>query len=127
MADNVVAFDIDEFKAMHPEASTASDIALSSYFMMAEQFCDNTNKSLVRDLAERKILLYLLVCHIAVLNIRGAGTVGITSSVTQGKVSASFAVPTDLNWYKQTQCGWMYWQMTNKYRTGGQYYAYRGH
>lgn len=127
MDEKVVVFDAEEFKAMHPEASAASDAALAGYFIMAGQFCDNTASSLVKDLAERKILLYLLVCHIANLNLRGAGTVGIVSQATQGKVSTSFALPTDLNWYKQTQCGWMYWQMTQKYRLGGRYYAYSGH
>lgn len=119
-----VEFDIDEFKAMHPEGASISDAVLSGYFIMAGQICDNSERSLVKDVEERKILLYLLVCHIANLNLRGAGTVGIVSQATQGKVSTTFAVPTDVNWYKQTQCGWMYWQMTQKYRLGGRYYAY---
>lgn len=122
-----VVFDVEEFKAMHPESAAVPDAALSGYFMVAESVCDNTERSLVKDLRERKTLLYLLVCHITQLQLRGAGTVGLLSSVTEGKVSASFSVPTNLNWYKQTQCGWMYWLITQKYRLGGHYVAYRKH
>lgn len=124
MADSgIVVFNINKFRENYPQFVNVSDNMLENFFLVACQFCDNTTNSLVTNLAERSILLDLLVCHIATLHQRGS-MVGILQSATQGKVSTSFAVPINLNWYQQTQCGYIYWQMTLKYRVGGRYYGY---
>ena len=122
--ENIVVFDPQAFREIHPQFAGATDAALQNWFDMACLMLDNTPRSPVSDLNERRNLLNLLVCHIAALSKRGDGIVGSLSSASQGKVSTSFAVPTNLNWYKQTTCGYMYYQATQKYRLGGRYYPF---
>ena len=119
-----VAFDIAEFKKDYPAFANLSDDVLNNYFVIAERFCDNTDASLVTDLTERKVLLYLLVAHIATLSMRGT-FVGFQKSAHQGSVSTGFSLPNNLNWYKQSQYGYLFWVMTRKYRQGGMYYEFK--
>jgi hypothetical protein len=83
---------------------------------------------LVKDLAERTILLNLITAHIATLSgiiaPGGAGStatqVGRVSSATEGSVTASLdmgAQYASAAWFMQTQYGASYRQMTAKYRT----------
>ena len=79
----------------------------------------------MKDLTERKTLLYMLVCHIATLQQRGTGMVGLLTSATEGKVSVGLqAYTNNPNWYSQTQCGSMFWLATAKYRVGMRYIGY---
>lgn len=118
----VVIFDPAEFRALYP-AVKATDAQLFEYFAIAETFLDNTPCSLVKDVAQRKRLLYLLVAHIASLMGMaedGNPIVGRMSSATEGTVSVSFDYGTMGNnerWYLQTPWGAMYWQLTKKYRS----------
>lgn len=123
MTESDVVFDTDEFKNAYPQFANMSNQELENFFLVACQICDNTANSLVRDLVERKILLNLLVGHLAVLQQRD-GAVGALQSATEGKVSVSFAVPSNPNWYQQSQYGWTYWELTLKYSTGGRYYGF---
>lgn len=127
MDDNngVVVFDPEEFKSMYPQLATMSDTALQNNFNMATIALNNSTNSIVKDLNERKTLLYLLTCHISELQQRGAFVVGTLSGATQGKVSTSYTLPMSLNWYNQTQCGMLFWTLTSKYRAGGRYYGFK--
>lgn len=120
---HVVIFDVTEFKTMYPQLATVDDAALENNFSIAALALNNSANSIVKDLDERKTLLYLLTCHISELQQRGAFVVGALSGATQGKVSTSYTLPPSLNWYNQTQCGMLFWALTSKYRAGGRYYA----
>lgn len=121
--DNVVIFDASEFLALYPQFNNVfTPEQLTQLFNVACLLCDNTENSKITDLAERKTLLYMLVCHIATLQQRGTGMVGLLTSATEGKVSANLqAYTSNPNWYSQTQCGSMFWLATAKYRVGMRY------
>lgn len=120
--DGVVVFDPVEFRQLYPSI-TATDVQLEDYFAMAETFLDNTKCSVVKDLAVRKRMLYLLVAHIATLTgmaEKGNPVVGRIGSATEGSVSVSLdygAMGNNERWYLQTPWGAMYWQLTKKYRS----------
>lgn len=121
--DSVVVFNAEEFKESYPEFSELSDATLETYFKSACLLLDNTKNSLVKNLDERKTLLYLLVCHIATLKMRGNDSVGILTNATEGSVSAAVAPLNNANWYQLTQCGNIFWNATAKYRRGIRYYC----
>lgn len=124
MNDNVVVFDVDEFKTLYPQFENVDEAILQNYFNAATLLLDNTDKSPVKDLAERKMLLYMLTCHIAILKKRGDSIVGTITAATEGKVNVSVTPLVNMNWYTQTVCGSLYWQATAKYRVGVRYVAY---
>lgn len=124
MNDDVVVFDVDEFKTLYPQFANVDETILQNYFNAATLLLDNTDKSPVKDLAERKMLIYMLTCHIATLKGRGDSIVGTITAATEGKVNVSVTPLVNTNWYNQTVCGSMYWQATSKYRVGVRYYAY---
>lgn len=120
--DGVVVFVIAEFRALYPSIK-ATDEQLLMFFSIAESFLDNTKCSVVKDLEQRKYMLYLLVAHMAALNQQteeGNAVVGRLSSATEGTVSVSLDYGTMGNnerWYLQTPYGAMYWQLTKRYRS----------
>ncbi len=122
----IVAFDPLEFKEIYPQFADLNDIQLNHYFLQAEQYCNNTASSPVKNLERRKLMLYLLVCHIATLAKRGEQT-GAIASAGEGSVNVSFAPIDDKSgqWYNQTQCGASYWQLALSYRVGGLYFVPR--
>lgn len=124
MNDDVVVFDVDEFKTLYPQFKNVDDTILQNYFNAATLLLDNTNQSPVKDLAERKMLLYMLTCHIATMKKRGDSIVGTITAATEGKINVSVNPLVNANWYTQTLCGSMYWQATAKYRLGVRYVAY---
>lgn len=126
MSKSEVEFNENDFIETFPEFEAVKTETLKSLFGYAVLFLDNTYFSVVKNMTERKKLLALVVAHLLELQIRGGGSVGAVASATQGKVSTSFALPTDQNYYSQTQYGYLFWQLTLKYRMGGRYYAYRG-
>src|SRR5690625_4536430 len=118
----VVVFDPAEFRTLYPTIQ-ATDEQLTMFFIMAEGFLDNSECSVVKNLATRKIMLYLLVAHIATLNHQtesGNAVVGRVASASEGTVSISLDYGTMGNnerWYLQTPYGATYWQMTKRYRS----------
>ncbi len=118
----VVIFDPEEFRDMFP-VILATDAQLNMFFKMAEGFLSNTECSLVKDLEERKLMLYQLVAHIATMNSQvesGNSVVGRVASASEGSVSISLDYGTMGNnerWYLQTPYGANYWQMTKRYRS----------
>ncbi len=122
----MVTFNSEEFKTLYPEFKTLEDSTLELYFKAACLLLDNSCASLVKDLEERKLLLYMLICHIATLKANGNTLVGNITSASEGKVSVSVTpFANNAKWYGATQCGTMFWQATAKYRIGVRYNAYR--
>ena len=123
---NVVVFDAEEFLALYPQFQNVfTPEQLGIFFNAACLLLDNTENSQVNDLTERKTLLYMLVCHIATLQQRGTGMVGLLTSATEGNVSGGLqAYTSNPYWYRQTLCGSMFWLATAKYRVGMRYIGY---
>lgn len=126
--EGVVEFDPAAFRERYPQFSGASDGVLNGMFDEATLVVNNTPQAFVRDLRERRILLWLVVAHIATLagiNLPGgeggkSTVVGRLSSATEGSVSTSFdmgQVSSNAAWWLQTQYGATYWQMILKYRS----------
>jgi len=126
--NGVVVFDAAEFLALYPQFNNVfTPEQLNTFFNVACLLCDNTENSAVKDLNERKMLLYMLVCHIATLMQRGTAMPGLLTSATEGSVSVGLSSYTNNpTWYSQTQCGSMYWLATAKYRVGMRYVPYVG-
>ena len=122
MTDNVVVFDVTEFRGLYPKI-TASDLQLQSFFYEAEILFNNTSKSCVQDLTKRKILLYMIVAHLATLQAQvdaGNMLVGRLSSASEGSVSISSdygVLGSSEKWWVQTPYGAKFWQMTAMFRT----------
>lgn len=122
----IVIFEPEEFKQVYPSFSTLTDAQLEQSFRLATLYLNNTAKSLVQDLEERKALLYLLTAHISAINYgeNGQGPrslVGRIGSATEGSVSVSaqYDAPAgSAQWYLQTAYGAQYWEATAKYRVG---------
>jgi len=123
-----VAFDPDEFRGGNPQFADFADAQLQFAFDAACLVVDNSGRSKVPynppKVIARKTILYLLICHLCELNIRGGGTVGIMTNASEGSVSAGFAAPTNPNaqWFDQTQCGATAWQLLMPYLLGGRLY-----
>lgn len=122
----VVVFDPAEFRALYPSFASLTDAQLAQSFNLATLYLDNTECSVVSDVAQRKTLLYLLTAHIAKMAYGesgqgSSGLVGRVSSATEGSVSVSAeynAAPGSAQWYLQTTYGAMYWEATARYRVG---------
>lgn len=126
----VVVFDPAEWLEVYPQfKGLLTDAQLTQAFNIACLMLDNTDSSPVpydpdKGIETRKILLWLLVCHLAALALRPVNQSGPMTSATEGSVSVGFMVPTALNgqYFQQTPCGQSYWQAIKKYVVGGKYY-----
>ena len=120
-----VVFDTGRFLARFPEFDNVADEQLQALFNAATLYLDNTDASLVTNVAAREALFMLLVAHLAQLNF-GSKTspatplVGRVTSVSEGSVSISGdapALPGTATWYGLTKYGISYWQATAPWRT----------
>lgn len=120
--DGVVVFDVDKFREAYPSAK-GTDTQLNNAFIKAGMLLRNDKHSCVCNLAEREMLLWLLVAHMNMLqsNIdEGNSAVGRASSASEGSVSVSLDYGTATNgekWYTQTPYGAEYWALTSRYRS----------
>jgi len=123
-----VVFEYDWWQARYPElAGWVTPGQALGFFDRAALLLDNTPRSPVRDCDERRILLGLLVAHIAKMNAPIDGQepsplVGRISSASEGGVSVSTeyggeAEPGEA-WYLQTKYGAEFWAATRRFRLG---------
>lgn len=122
----VVIFNVTLFREAYPKFSAASDSFLTLMFNEAcLLYIDNTDASLVQDVSERELLIFMLVAHLAYLRGYGGsgdrdGLVGRISSAAEGSVSVSIENPGSNYaswWYMQSPYGANYWQATAPYRS----------
>lgn len=120
MSDGVVSFNYNEFIGYYPEFANVPQNIAQWQFDLACLILANTPCSAVRDLEERKMLLYLLTAHILFLRNRGSGSVGAISNASEGSVSVGYASLGKLGqtYFGQTQYGLLFWQMVVKYMSG---------
>jgi hypothetical protein len=125
---DAVIFDPILFKSRYPVFQGISNNLLENNFGIAALLLDNSAYSRVKSPEERRTLLYLMTAHYTQLNnMTGTGgQIGNVASASQGSTSVSFSLPRDMNWFTQTQWGYLFWQLTAKYRLGGFYVKYRG-
>lgn len=120
MSESVV-FDYNDFIALYPELN-ADVFKAEGSFKNACLILNNTPNSVIKDLCERKHLLYLLTAHIYFLAGRGAGNLGSISNAHEGSVGVGYSTSSvdklGAGWYGQTQYGLMFWMATAKYRSG---------
>lgn len=123
----VAVFDYATWSARYPDLVAQVPQSLAElYFAEAELYLCNTECSPVQNVAQRTLYLYMLVAHIAYLNLpagcggNGAGMVGRVSNATQGSVSIGTDMgnqPGSAQWFMQTQYGAAFWQATLWLRT----------
>lgn len=120
----VVVFDVAGFRARYPEFASVADATLEAYFQEATIYLDNTERSRVQDLAQRRVLLNMLTAHIAALNSGVGGQaasplVGRINSASEGSVSVSVDMGPSTGssaWFQQTKYGAAFWQATTSLR-----------
>lgn len=123
MTEGVVEFDVAEFRSMYPKI-TATDAQLEMLFYEAEILFPNGSNSCEKNLKKRKVMLYLIVAHLATLQAQidsGNMLVGRLASASEGSVSVSSDYGTlskDEKFWAQTLYGAKFWKMTAYYRTG---------
>lgn len=126
----IITFDEAVFRAAYPEFAEVTTATLSGYWDAACVITGiNTDTSPVPESA-RRVLLNMVVCHLATLAQRGDRVTGALNHATEGSVSAGYAAPPQTArswWWLQTRCGSAYWEAMKSYRTGGLYFVYHRH
>lgn len=130
-----VVFNYAKWALMFPElaASVGSDQA-QGYFQIAQQYVDNTQSTIIPNLAPAFLLttfLNLMTSHVAALfapSVNPANgqinpsspLVGRISSATEGSVTVQTDnqyPPGTVQWYQQTKYGAAYWAGSAQFRT----------
>ena len=103
----IVVFVPADFKTAFPEFAAVPDARLTLLFNMATaSLIDNTDASIVVDVAQRASMLNLAVAHLLTLlgttvtgngNGGPSGVVGRLSSATEGSVSSTFEMNVPLS------------------------------
>lgn len=122
---SIVVFDPVAFWQIYPSFESVFEAVLQNYFDEATLYLDNTDNSLVHDVGQRRLLLNLLVAHLACLRSgengqAPSGMVGRISSASEGSVSISteYGSSSEMgNWFNQTRFGAEFWMLTARYRT----------
>ena len=118
----IVQFDLLKFRELYPKI-IATDDQLSMFFVEACLYCNNTEHSNIRNLQERELMLFLLIAHLATLQMRidsGNEAVGRVASASEGSVSVVLdngQTKGSEKWYQQTAYGARYWALTKRYRS----------
>ena len=124
----IVIFDPAEFRAGNPKLTPekVGDEQLQYFWEMAVTFINNTDSSPfpydpAKGIRTRKIMLYLLVCHLATMSLWGDGQSGPLTSATEGSVSVGFqqVMMGNQAWFSQTPCGRTLLMMLRPYALGG--------
>lgn len=126
----VVPWDEDSFLVRNPQfVGKLTSAQLLQAWDIACLIQRNDAKSMIpyapeKGVYTRRTILYLLTCHLATLALRPYDQAGPVSSATEGSVSVSFSVPTDLDkyYFLQTPCGATYWQLIKQFAYGGYYF-----
>ena len=127
----IVVFDPAQFRLMYPaytDETKYTDEYLTEYFNQSCALIPNTDTSFIpydpeHGIVIRKIILDKVTCHLLTLAELPNTQVGRVSSASQGSVSTSFELlngkSESAQWWLQTQCGAMAWQLLARYRLGG--------
>lgn len=119
-----VVFDPTSFVQRFPAFAWLNYPVLNDYFTEATMLIANDDTSLIQDLAQRKVILNLLVAHLAALNSgengqAPSGLIGRVSSASEGSISVStdYTSNSELaQWFNQTRYGAELWILLARYR-----------
>ena len=119
-----VVFDTTSFVQRFPAFAWLNNDVLGDYFTEATMMIANDDTSLIQDLAQRKVILNLLVAHLAALNSgenaqAPSGLIGRVSSASEGSISVStdYTSNSELaQWFNQTRYGAELWILLARYR-----------
>lgn len=125
----VVVFDYTQWITYYPQfaATVTQQIADSLFYRLTVGgLLDNTPESIMTDLAQRQVILYLGVAHLAqlggYLNAAQGQVVGRVSAATQGSVNVTLDFESkggaNAAWWNQTPFGAQVYAMTLSFRTG---------
>jgi hypothetical protein len=124
----VAIFDYAAWAVRYPAlaAKVSAPTAQAMFDEGGALFLDNTDGSIVPDVAKRLVLLNALVAHLATLELRAGaagisgGFVGSLKTASEGDVSvgASDYPVGSGKWFEQTGPGATFWQGTRPYRQG---------
>lgn len=123
----IVEFDSTKFRNRHPyfNEDRISDDALEYQFQVASTIIDNTENSFIpydpdKNVFDREILMYTLVCHLAAIAMRNPTQAGSIASAGEGSVNVSFTTAqSSEEYYSMTPCGQTFWRLMKKYRAWG--------
>lgn len=126
----IVIFDKDDWIDAYPQfKGQVTEGQLKQAFDIACMILDNTDNSPIpydpeKGIETRKIMLWLLLCHLVALALRPVNQGGTLTSATEGSVSTGFSLPTSVNgqYFMQTPCGQTFWELLRKFSIGGRYY-----
>ena len=124
----VVELDAAAWREGFPAFASATDAQITQWFGAACLLVGNDEGGVIPydppSRLQRRIIIDLVMCHLATLDRRG-DAVGRVTSATQGSVSSSTdyaAGGKNAAWWTQTQCGATAWQLLKPYRSGGAYF-----
>lgn len=133
----VVVWDLQGFRELYPQFDhpggimPCTDGQLSGLWEMACSLVDNSETSRIpydpdNGVTIRKVLLYAIVCHLAMLAWQGRqGQFGAVANATEGSVTVGFTTPTlpasgvTGVWWGQTPCGLFAFSLLRRYALGG--------
>ena len=127
----IVQWDAEDWLECYPQfQGLLTERQLKQAFDVACLMLDNTDASPVpydpeKGIETRKVLLWMLICHLASLALRPYNQSGPMTNATEGSVSVGFQVPQQPlsgAYFNQTPCGASYWQAIRKWVVGGRYY-----
>lgn len=113
-----------DFIALYPQFAGQDEKQVQLMFGLAVEILPNTPQSVVphdpdMGIMTRRIAYMALICHLLTLRSRG-DVAGAVTSASEGSVSASFSPLTSrgqgAEWFNQTACGAMFWQIVRRYR-----------
>lgn len=131
----IVEFNPANFRAIYPGYSDEvkyPDAYLTEHFNSATLFIPNTDSSFVpydpaNGVTIRAAILNYVTCHLLALAELPNGQAGRVASASQGSVSTSFDLLNGKSgaaqWWMQTQCGAMAWQLMSRFRLGGRIHS----
>lgn len=122
----IATFDYEKWLARYPEFNgSVTKAQAEAYFVEATIYHANDGSGLVAVAEQQRVLLDMLVAHIAKLyaTVNGqtpSGVPGRISNASEGSVSVGYDLanmPAAAAWFAQTSYGLSYWQATAAYRT----------
>ena len=129
----VVTLDIAKFREEYPQFDAVPDKQVELAFKRATLIVDNTLSGVIpydkvsRD--DREEIIFLLMCHLLELGLRGAGVVGNLTNASEGTISAGISKQQSgravRDWFQQTQCGYLAYIALRRYAIGGIYMPFK--
>lgn len=119
MSYNWASITFSDFIQIYPELSKVTEAQFNFYLQLAESYIDIDYYFSSLTTARKKAIAMLVVAHLLSLAFfrQGNGGAGAVTNASEGSVSVGFGGIQNMNWWKQTTYGAMFWQIIRKYLT----------